>query len=117
MTKKEENESIASWAGLECRCEPILVKNVLTHYLHNYWGYCPRHCNGGLPPDYDRDEVAKSLLPIIVRKEYTPCLRLDLSNQWRLELYFNDIFIVGYSKPTIAAAIKAVVLQLKKEQL
>jgi hypothetical protein len=100
MTPQEQNELLAQWAGLECRCETLFCT-------------CDAH------PDYDRDEVAVTLLSKLNELGY----RFELNNRgkendYTLEVWIKpqDGFLAVVEKPTIAAAIKAAVLQLVQQE-
>jgi hypothetical protein len=107
MTLQEQNEALAQWAGIECRCENGRFG----------WSHCPRHSNGGKPPDYDRDEVAVGLLDVLVDKGYMPTL--DWTGKvcgWRCDFWLKLGVRVTMTAPTIAAAIKVAVLQLIEKE-
>jgi hypothetical protein len=125
MTKQKENEAIAIWVGLECWCSyppkggrfcvdgstRVWEKGNSTRY----WGNCPRHSNNSNPPDYDRDEVAISLLPVLTKKSGNS-YQLEVYQDGSARCYHPDQHkSVMVLQSTIAAAIKAAVLQLKKE--
>jgi hypothetical protein len=115
MTKKEENEVLAQWAGIECRCEQD-QHPFLSSELSRYWGNCPRHSSNGYPPDYDRDEVAITLMSILSRKTHM-LYTLDIYPDGVATCYPTDTFRVLHNwQPTIAAAIKAAVLQLIEKE-
>jgi hypothetical protein len=110
MTPREENEVLAQWAGIECQCgrEPSYGSTL-------YWRDCPRHSNNDNPPDYGRDGGAITLLSKLNELGY----RFELNNRgkendYTLEVWIKpqDGFLAVVEKPTIAAAIKAAVLQL-----
>jgi hypothetical protein len=117
MTPREENELIAEWAGLdECRCGKEYPSDCKNEHPVRYWGNCPRHSNNGLPPDYDRDEVAVLLLPVLAQKTGDIYVTLSYPNgttacyPLRVDVLFDS------GEPTIAAAIKAAVLQLIEKE-
>jgi hypothetical protein len=106
MTPREENEVLAQWAGVECRCTK-----------HARYTQCPRHSNNGIPPDYDRDEVAISLVPLLVNKTGLPYEVIVFATggcQCQPATLFREVSTLY---PTIAAAIKAAVLQLIEKEV
>jgi hypothetical protein len=122
MTPQEENEALAQWAGIECRCIHATCR--ATNEPTCYWGDCPRHSNNGNPPDYDRDEVVVKLMNVLITKGYNPTLeyvRMEpvdvIPSYWWCSIWKSNKGIAeGGQQPTIAAAIKATVLQLIKKE-
>jgi hypothetical protein len=116
MTKREENEVLAQWAGLECRCK---VQHATLATLHP-WSECPRHSNGGNPPNYDRDEVAVSLLPILTAKtDYVYILKISPAGETYCGPYHEEpkCMMRNDFSPTIAAAIKVACLALVEKEV
>jgi hypothetical protein len=117
MINREENERIAQWAGLECRCEKYSIPTTRTSFeIATYYGNCPRHSNNGNPPDYDRDEVAILLLPILTAKtDYVYILKISPAGETYCGPYHEEpkCMMRDDFSPTIAAAIKSAVLQLE----
>lgn len=117
-----QREQLAKFAGLECRCENIQPGITSQQDEHGtYWGSCPMHSNGGQPPDYDRDEVAVGLLPVLVSKDYPGALIVNelsprFPNTYSYEICRHrkeNIFGAGRA---IASAICAAVLALIEEE-
>ena len=115
-TENDDNERIAEWAGIECQCG--YYRGTAESHNTRYWGNCPRHSNGGLPPDYDRDEVAVPLVPMLWDKGYN--VLID-----SFKTIYGDTRVACFVKnngdgrckstatePTIASSIKSAVLKM-----
>jgi hypothetical protein len=105
----QEHKKIAHWAGLECRCEPEKKDKSIKHL---YWVNCPRHSNGGNPPDYDQNEVAISLLPLLSQKTEGVVSLQVFPNGDAIVIHSGVIPDVSAIKNSISAAIKTAVLEL-----
>jgi hypothetical protein len=110
MTIREENEKLAIWAEIECRCKD---PESYIWSSHPNWHDCPRHSNNGLPPDYDRDEVATTLLSKLTNY----LIDRDIRGH-QVGIYGDDNLVVQSEYlPTLAAAIKSAVLQLIEKEI
>jgi hypothetical protein len=107
----KDHEKIVQWIGLECKCSQY------ERVGSNRWEYCPRHSNGGNPPDYDSCSVAIELLRVIRQKyheegdEISISILSDGDQSW-LCVMETGLRIIKGNGSTVPAAIKAAVLEL-----